>query len=1071
MRFELHSVNMHAEMMSPIPTRGPRPGPGSHFLGWLVRALATCGWLAGTAPAAGTEVASFASGGTGWQLGTFAVGKLDGSPGCDIVVPYRDANGNWFLDAFKFTGQRLAGFPCAAGGEPINVSPTLFDVDGDGREEILFTRGNHVIALRGDGSLMWSNTVDSSSYVPTGGFQTVTNGFYWWPGGAWMDHLPPTAQFFSEVSPLQVMDLKGDGHLEVISAWKIRPDPITGGQDYNPFIFPVFGVGEWGTMGENWSGGVVTFSAGNGRQTSVYHFHHLVESGLAVGRPDFGDPLNIYALNDSDSVVAFDKSQPFGLWGKGMLHRQFGKNQRLMTGSYQVPIDVYTADIDGDGQDEVLVAGTQLSSLWQPNETILDDDGGILWRRWLPHLDLTNNSGWLNSASLIPVNPDHDNHIDVLGWNHSYELTFRFWNGIELVDRPGWPKNFYPLLPTPPVVGDVDGDGQEEIIVGTYDPAGTSSAGDLRIYALDGTLKQSIPVAGGVKQIPALADVEGVGRLDVICLSARGQMHVWNFGSASTNLVSWATHRGNMRRDGNCGLSLYPPGTPMIRARVAGYNRASFSWINSASPQWYRVYRAMQATGPFLPVATLTPDTSSYTDEGLQAGWQYFYEVGADYQTNVVRSAPFAILPLYNGNLVANPGFERDDNCRWDKWSGSALNLASLGSCTNVAYQGCRSMQVLLQGSVDGSSIAQNNQYGIPDSSINVSPGAFYSFGGFVKATGASLPSEHWFEWSSTKTGADTRTRPVLPDPFYYTAHLLAGTTGADWTYLNRTFQLPPGFPNIELRHRYSLSGATTGAVYLDNVFFRQIPSPTATNWTSLIPFGAAWRYSTTLPPAAWFSPGFNDTAWPWGQAKFGAGSGPTNIVTRLPQWLPAYSFRRQFTLASTNIEELLLAATCTDVSVAKIYPLQLYLNGHLIPSTIDTVTMQGNEVRYFDLIPFASFLKPGTNTLATQIGNTWSDYDDVAFDLCLTAVFYHPTLPQLSLQNSPASGSSLSAELPAGTVWQVQSSETLSPANWQSIQTLTNDTGSTRKILNLAPGHNFIPGAAPTRFFRLTPY
>jgi hypothetical protein len=166
--------------------------------------------------------------------------------------------------------------------------------------------------------------------------------------------------------------------------------------------------------------------------------------------------------------------------------------------------------------------------------------------------------GWLNSASLIPCNPDHDNHVDVLGFNHSYEITFRYWNGIELVDRPGWPKNFYPYLPSPPVVGDVDGDGAEEIVIGTYNPAVTPSTGSLLIYALDGTLKRSVPVPGGIKHIPALADVEGTGHLDVIYRSLLGQIYVQDFGSTNTNLVSWATHRGNMRRDGNRGVSRYP---------------------------------------------------------------------------------------------------------------------------------------------------------------------------------------------------------------------------------------------------------------------------------------------------------------------------------------------------------------------------------------------------------------------------------------------------------------------------------------------------------------------------------
>lgn len=1014
-------------------------------------------------------ISTFPAGNSSWHLGTLAVGNLDNSPDLEIVVPYRDASGNWFLDAFKYTGQRLPGFPYAAGGEPINVSPALVDLDHDGRDEIIFTRGNHVIVLRGNGSVMWSNTVDSTTYVPNGGFQTVTGGFYWYPGGAWLSHLPGTAEFFSEVSPPMVADLNGSGTNEIITAWKILPDPVNGGQDYNPFIYPIWGVGQWGTMGETWSGGVVTFDAATGRQNFVYHLHQLLEAGLAVGRANPSGPLDVYALNDSDSVVAFDKSKPFGLWGKGMLHGQFGKNQRVMTGSYQYPIDIYTADIDGDGLDEVLVAGTQASSLWQPNETILDDDGGILWRRWLPHLTVTNNLGWLNSASLIPVNPDHDNHVDVLGWNHGYELTFRYWNGVELVNRPGWPKNFYPRLPTPPVVGDVDGDGLEEIVVGTYDPNAVPSTGELRIYALDGTLKQSLAVPGGIKQIPALANVEGVGRLDVVYRSTLGQVYVQNFGATGTNLVSWATHRGNMRRDGNHGRSLYPPGTPLVTTRTSGYNSATFAWTNTAAAQCFRIYRAEEANGPFVHIATVPASTRAYTDDNLKPGWQFFYEVGAVYATNTVHSAPFAILALFNGGLLANSGFERDDNCRWDKWFTGTVDMTNMVVSTNVAYEGQRSMEIRLDNQPSNGTIAQYNQYGIPDSTLYVTPGAYYSFGCWFKSAGLSQPSEHWLEWSSSKTAYDTNNRPPLPDPFYYTPHFVPGTNAVDWTYVNRTFQVPAGFPNIELRHRYTSAAPVTGSVYLDNVFLRRLPAPSATNWTTLVGFGATWRYLAGAP-AGWFGTGFDDHAWPLGTAKFGAGSGPTNVVTLLPQLLPHYYFRRQFILSSINFEELLLAATCTDVSVSAYYPLQVYLNGRIVPSFIDTVTMQGNDVRYFDLTPFIPYLRAGTNTLAIQLGNYWSDFDNVAFDVSLKAVPHHSAAtPRLELHsNQPPV---LSVTTPAGTIWRVESCDSLATNNWQIMQVFTNTGTGAQIISDTGQNGRPAPSTVRSRFYRLVPF
>ena len=68
----------------------------------------------------------------GWHLAAPTVGNIDGDPDLEIVVAYRNDNGQWFLDAYEYTGARMPGFPYLGGFNPINVSPTLYDLDGDG---------------------------------------------------------------------------------------------------------------------------------------------------------------------------------------------------------------------------------------------------------------------------------------------------------------------------------------------------------------------------------------------------------------------------------------------------------------------------------------------------------------------------------------------------------------------------------------------------------------------------------------------------------------------------------------------------------------------------------------------------------------------------------------------------------------------------------------------------------------------------------------------------------------------------------------------------------------------------
>src|SRR5688572_16853458 len=56
--------------------------------------------------ASAAQISTFQAGNGGWHLGTMAIGNLDADPAHEIVVPYRNLEGQWFLDAFNHDGTR-----------------------------------------------------------------------------------------------------------------------------------------------------------------------------------------------------------------------------------------------------------------------------------------------------------------------------------------------------------------------------------------------------------------------------------------------------------------------------------------------------------------------------------------------------------------------------------------------------------------------------------------------------------------------------------------------------------------------------------------------------------------------------------------------------------------------------------------------------------------------------------------------------------------------------------------------------------------------------------------------------
>src|SRR5438034_11554411 len=111
-------ISIHAPERTTLIVPVGRLNRKTGTIGVVRAALVGCLLLLCAFNSSGALISTFQAGDSGWHLGTIGVGNLDGTPDLEIVVAHRDSTGAWFLDAFKHTGQRLAGFPYAAGGEP-----------------------------------------------------------------------------------------------------------------------------------------------------------------------------------------------------------------------------------------------------------------------------------------------------------------------------------------------------------------------------------------------------------------------------------------------------------------------------------------------------------------------------------------------------------------------------------------------------------------------------------------------------------------------------------------------------------------------------------------------------------------------------------------------------------------------------------------------------------------------------------------------------------------------------------------------------------------------------------------
>ncbi|MFQ5806064.1 MAG: FG-GAP repeat domain-containing protein [Phycisphaerae bacterium] len=391
------------------------------------------------------ESLSLQKGESGWpSVGPFPPGDPD-----------LNLRGGWPVDL----GLNGSGYP---------YTPTLYDADGDGADEIFLT-GGHTFALRGDGTFLPGWPTTEMEYMGYG-----TNGNKPGPSAA---------------------DFDGDGEGEVL--WSLR---------------------DWyAGSSVMWSFNVKNLD-GTDLPGFPQHAPDMTWNSNALDTP--------FVIGDTDGDGDLEAWAPHTLGNNFTYYRVSAFDQtgtRLFTvdlNDEESVVSLYFGDLDGDGTKKMFAVSWLSPSLWLH---VFQADGSEA--SGYPIVLHTLGSGWLMFGPPVPADLDDDGDLEILlghwGGGASYAQCYH---------HDGTPCAGFPIqIATSSQLfylglGDVTGDGEPELLA-TDNHLGA----DYRVYAIDLASGTTLPgwpygVTSWPKGFPAVVDVDNDAVQDVCFATGSGEL-------------------------------------------------------------------------------------------------------------------------------------------------------------------------------------------------------------------------------------------------------------------------------------------------------------------------------------------------------------------------------------------------------------------------------------------------------------------------------------------------------------------------------------------------------------------